>query len=90
MAKMSENSIKILNYLKEQGVGVESTTKSTMEALGLEKPGQVTGVINSLVKKELVERHKETREDAEGKTKEISVFSLTEAGADFDPDADAE
>jgi hypothetical protein len=30
------------------------------------------------------------RTDAEGKSKEVSVFYLTEAGAAFDPDAVAE
>lgn len=84
---MTPNSRKVFDYLKAAGVGVRFTTKEVQEALGFEKAGSVTGSVTGLVNKEFAVREKETRTDAEGKTKEVSVFYLTEAGAAFDPDA---
>lgn len=84
---MTPNSRKVFDYLKAAGVGVRFTTKEVQEALGFEKAGSVTGSVTGLVNKEFAVREKETRTDAEGKSKEVSVFYLTEAGAAFDPDA---
>mgnify|MGYP002524140552 CR=1 FL=1 len=84
---MSEGTKKILAYLKECGVGNKQTTKSVQAALGLEKPNSVVGAVTSLVNKKLVERLPEVVEDEDGKTKEIKYFALTQAGAEFDPDA---
>ena len=61
---------------------------SQEEALGFEKSGSVTGSVNGLVKKGYAERFKEEVETEDGKTKTVSFFCLTEAGAAFDPDAD--
>jgi len=58
-----------------------------MADLGFEKAGSVTGSITGLVKKGYAVREKRTVTDDEGKSKEISVFWLTEAGMNFDPDA---
>jgi len=58
-----------------------------MKDLGFEKAGSVTGSITGLVKKGYAVREKRTVTDDEGKSKEISVFWLTEAGMNFDPDA---
>jgi len=88
--KMTENSRKVFDYLKSAGAGVKFTTKQVQEALGFEKAGSVTGSVTGLVRKGYAERFKETVEVEEGKTKEISYFCLTEAGAAFDPDAEVD
>lgn len=90
MAKttMTEGSRKVFEYLKSAGAGVKFTTKQVQEALGFEKSGSVTGSVNGLVKKGYAERFKEEIETEDGKTKTVSFFCLTEAGAAFDPDAD--
>ena len=88
--KMTENSRKVFDYLKSVGAGVKFTTKQVQEALGFEKAGSVTGSVTGLVRKGYAERFKETVEVEEGKTKEISYFCLTEAGAAFDPDAEVD
>ena len=88
--KMTENSRQVFDYLKSAGAGVKFTTKQVQEALGFEKAGSVTGSVTGLVRKGYAERFKETVEVEEGKTKEISYFCLTEAGAAFDPDAEVD
>lgn len=87
-AKMTENSRKVFEYLKNAGAGKKFTTKEVQTALGFEKAGSVTGSVTGLVKKGYAERFKETVEVDDGKTKEISYFCLTDAGMNFDPDAD--
>ena len=88
--KMTENSRKVFDYLKSAGAGVKFTTKQVQVALGCEKAGSVTVSVTGLVRKGYAERFKETVEVEEGKTKEISYFCLTEAGAAFDPDAEVD
>jgi hypothetical protein len=84
--KMTENSRKVFDYLKNAGAGVKFTTKDVQTALGFEKAGSVTGSVTGLVKKGYAERFTETVE-VDGKQKEVKYFALTEAGANFDPDA---
>lgn len=84
---MTPNSRKVFDFLKENGVGVRFTTKEVQTALGFEKAGSVTGSVTGLCNKGYAVREKEMRTDTEGKSKEVSVFYLTEAGAAFDPDA---
>lgn len=86
--KMTENSRKVFEYLKAAGAGVPFTTKQVQEALGFEKAGSVTGSVTGLVKKGYAERFTESVEDENGKSKEVKKFALTEAGANFDPDAE--
>lgn len=85
--KMTENSRKVFDYLKAAGAGVAFTTKEVQTALGFEKAGSVTGSVTGLVKKGYAERFTETVE-IDGKTQEVKKFALTEAGANFDPDAE--
>jgi hypothetical protein len=85
--KMTENSRKVFDYLKAAGAGVAFTTKDVQTALGFEKAGSVTGSVTGLVKKGYAERFTETVE-IDGKTQEVKKFALTEAGANFDPDAE--
>ena len=84
--KMTENSRKVLNFLKQAGVGVAFTTKDVQTALGFEKAGCVTGSVTGLVKKGYAERFTETVETEDGKVKEIKKFALTESGFNYDPD----
>lgn len=86
--KMTEGSRKVFEYLKAAGAGVAFTTKQVQEALGFEKAGSVTGSITGLCKKNYAERFTETVEDENGKKTEVKKFALTEAGANFDPDAE--
>lgn len=88
MAKkgMTENSRKVFEYLKAAGAGAKFTTKEVQTALGFEKAGSVTGSVTGLVKKGYAERFTETVQTEDG-TKEVKFFALTEAGANFDPDA---
>lgn len=91
MAKMSENSIKVLNYLKAAGVGVPFTYKQVAEDLNFEHQTVVTGAIGStrsgMVKRGLVEKFVEAVEDENGKITNVKKFALTQAGMDFDPEA---
>lgn len=83
---MTENSRKVLDFLKSAGAGVKFTTKDVQEALGFEKAGSVTGSVTGLCKKGYAERFTETVE-VEGKQKEVKYFALTADGMNFDPDA---
>ena len=89
-AKMTEGSRKVFEYLKAAGAGAKFTTKQVQTALGFEKAGSVTGSVTGLVKKGYAERFTETVTDENGKKTEGKYFALTEAGANFDPDADVE
>lgn len=82
---MTPNSRKVLDFLKGNGVGVKFTTHDVQKALGFEKAGTVTGSVTGLVNKGYAVREKEIRE-VDGKQKEVSVFYLTQEGADWDPD----
>lgn len=85
-AKMTENSRKVLDFLKAAGPGVKFTTKQVQTSLNFEKAGSVTGSVTGLVKKGYAVRFSEPGEDG----KEIKYFALTEEGMAFDPDADVE
>lgn len=86
--KMTEGSRKVFEYLKAAGAGVAFTTKQVQEALGFERAGSVTGSVTGLCKKGYAERFTETVEDENGKKTEVKKFALTEAGVNFDPDAE--
>lgn len=90
MAKvnMTEGSRKVFEYLKAAGAGTKFTSRQVQEALGFEHIGSVTASVTGLVRKGYAERFSETVTDEDGKTKEVKFFALTEAGANFDPDAD--
>ena len=87
MAKMTQNSRAVFEYLKQAGAGARFTTKQVQTALGLEKAGSVTGSVTGLVKKGYAERFTEIETDENGKEKEVKYFALTDAGMAFDPDA---
>lgn len=74
MAKMSENSVKLLNYLKENA-GTKMTADEVAEATGLAK-ATITGAFTSFQKKGLG-----VREEAEVPgTVEVSFLTVTDEG----------
>ena len=78
MAKMSENSVKLLTYLQEN-VGTKMTADEVAEATGLAK-ATITGAFTAFVKKGLG-----VREEAQiPGTAEVSFLTVTEAGKTCD------
>ena len=87
---VSENSIKVINYLKEVN-GTNVTAADVAEALGLEKRS-VDGIFTSAIqRKGLGVRTPAEIELEDGTHKQVKFLSLTAAGLAFDPTAtDAE
>lgn len=87
---MSENSKKVLDYLK--GInGADVTAADVAEALGLEKR-QVDGIFTSAIqRKGYGVRVPAEVELDDGMHKQVKLLKLTAEGIAFDPDAaDAE
>lgn len=91
---MTIGSEKVLAFLK-QNFGTEFTKAEIAEALTLSTP-TVTGAINGLAKKELVDTRKEevelepATETRKAKVKTVCYHTLNEAGLAFDPVAHEE
>ena len=86
---MKENSVKVLNYLKEVN-GQQVTAADVAEALGLEKRS-VDGIFTSAIqRKGLGIRTPAEIELDDGTHKAVKFLSLTAEGMNFDPEADAE
>lgn len=87
---MKENSVRVLNYLKEIN-GQKVTAADVAEALGLEKRS-VDGIFTSAIqRKGLGVRTPADVELEDGTKKQVKYLSLTAAGMAFDPTApDAE
>lgn len=83
---MKENSLRILNYLKEHN-GEKLTTDDVADALGLSKRS-IVGSFNSFVKKGLGTRIEEEVEIDDGKHQTVKYLALTAAGLAFDPEAE--
>ena len=84
---MKENTWKVFEYLKAHN-GEDLTAADVAEALGLEKR-QVDGIFTSaLQRKQLGERIPAEREEEDGSHTKIKLLKLTEAGMNFDPDAE--
>jgi hypothetical protein len=87
MAAMKENTRKVFEYLKAHN-GEDLTAADVAEALSLEKR-QVDGIFTSaLQRKQLGERIPAEREEEDGSHTKIKLLKLTEAGMNFDPDAE--
>ena len=87
---MKENSKKVLMYLKSVQGGDPVTSADVAEELGLEKR-QVDGIFTSAIqRKGLGIRTPAEVGLPDGTHKAVKFLSLTPAGMDFDPDADAE
>ena len=86
---MSENSAKVLNYLKSVH-GQNVTAADAAEALGLEKR-QVDGIFTSAIqRKGLGVRVPAEIELEDGTHKAVKFLTLTTEGLNYDPTADAE
>lgn len=86
---MKANSKAVLNYLKEIN-GQNVTSGDVAEALGLEKR-QVDGIFTSAIqRKGLGIRVPAEIELEDGTHKSVKFLQLTDAGMNFDPDAEEE
>ena len=87
MAKMKENSKKVLEYLK--GInGADVTAADVAEALGLEKRS-VDGIFTSAIqRKGLGVRTPAEIELEDGTHKQVKFLSITPAGMSYDTDAE--
>lgn len=87
MAKMSENSRKVFDYMMSIG-DTDVTANDIAEALGL-SPKSVNGIITqAFQKKELMERIPAEVENPDGTHKQVKLIKLTEKGKAFNPDAE--
>lgn len=86
MAKLSENSRKVFDYVK--GVnGADVTADDIANATGL-GVRQVNGIVTSAFqKKGIMERIPAEVELSDGTHKAVKFIKLTAAGETFDPDA---
>lgn len=83
---MSDNSKKVLNYMKEIN-GADVTAADVAAALGLEKR-QVDGIFTSAIqRKGYGVRIPAEIELDDGSHKPVKFLKLTDAGMAFDPDA---
>lgn len=83
---MSDNSKKVLNYMKEIN-GADVTAADVAAALGLEKR-QVDGIFTSAIqRKGYGVRIPAEVELEDGSHKPVKFLKLTDAGMAFDPDA---
>ena len=80
---MTDNTIRLINYLKGQQDPVQ--LKPTADALGISWQG-VNALMNQLVKNDLGVRVPHVVTDEAGKSKEIKLLVLTDAGRNFNPD----
>lgn len=89
MAKMKENSKKVLEYLKTIG-SANVTAADVAEALGMEKRS-VDGIFTSAIqRKSLGVRVPAEIELEDGSHKQVKFLTLTDAGMAYDPDAEEE
>lgn len=83
---MSENSVKVLEYLKSVN-GTDVTAADVAAALGLEKRS-VDGIFTSAIqRKGLGIRTPAEIELEDGTHRAVKFLSLTDAGLTFDPNA---
>lgn len=87
MAKMSENSRKVFDYMVSIG-DKNVTANDIAEALAL-SPRSVNGIITqAFQKKGFMERIPAEMENPDGTHRSIKLIKLTEAGRSLDPDAE--
>lgn len=84
---MSENTMKIMDYLKEN-TSENLTTDDVAEATGLTAK-QVVGGFNAFVKKGLGERVEAEVELVDGTHKKVKFLRLTDAGIAWTPESEA-
>lgn len=87
MAKISENSRRVIMYLKEHN-GEQITSQDVADALGIEKRS-VDGIFTAAIqRKGLGIRTPAEVEMPDGSHKSVKFLSLTPAGMSYDPDAE--
>lgn len=87
MAKLSENSRKVFDYMISIG-DTDVTANDIAEALGL-PPRSVNGIITqAFQKKGLMERVPAEVENPDGTHRGVKLIKLTEAGRSLNPDAE--
>ena len=87
MAKLSENSRTVLDYVKSVDGVKNVTAKDIAEATGL-TARQVNGIVTSAFqKKDLMARAEAEIENENGTHDKVKYVVLTDLGRAFDPDA---
>lgn len=86
MAKMSENSRAVWNYVVNAG-DAKITLDDIAEGTGLNKK-TVNGCVVAFQRKEYMKRTEAVIATEDGGSKSVKFISLTEAGQAFDPDAE--
>ncbi len=87
MAKLSENSRKVFDYMISIG-DTDVTANDIATALGL-APRSVNGIITqAFQKKGLMERVPAEVENPDGTHRGVKLIKLTAEGKSFDPDAE--
>ena len=84
---LKENSLKVLNYVREHGAE-NITAADIAEGTGLEVKS-VNGIVTSAFqRKGLMERVPAEIELEDGSHKAVKFIKLTDAGMEFDPNAE--
>lgn len=84
---LKENSLKVFNYVKEND-GKNMTAADIAEGTGLEVR-QVNGIVTSAFqRKGLMERVPAEVQLEDGSHKAVKFIKLTDAGMEFDPEAE--
>lgn len=79
---ISDKAVQLLQFL-QKNANVDLTTQDIAESMGIAPIG-VTGVINGLVKKELVVREEAEAEMPDGTKKTVKFIVLTEKGKSYE------
>lgn len=86
---LKENSRKVYDYVSAHD-GEDFTAKDIAATLGLDAR-QVNGIVTSAFqRKGLMERVEAEVENADGTHDKVKLVKLTDAGREFDPDAEPE
>lgn len=84
---MTENSLKVLNYLKSIHGTMDVTAADVAEALGFESKKTVDGVFTSFQKKKLGVRVPAEMTCEDGTKQTVKLLVLTDEGLAFNPEA---
>lgn len=87
MAKVSENALRLMDYIKSAKTPV--TAQDAATALGVSL-NTITGLFNGLVRRDFGVRVPATAKMEDGTTKEVKVLKLTEDGMAYDPEDEEE
>ena len=83
---MSENTVRVLNYLKEHN-GEQLTAADVAADLGIDDKRKVDGSFTALTRKHLGVRTPAEIELEDGTHKAIKFIKATQAGLDYDHEA---